>query len=209
MVSVFGIVTIPIQSSGADAAEALALLCRLSFWMQPGCVFCGSGRRPVSFASCRGSSGGDISCQCLWTTCWACCVGCLRSCDVCLLIYLAPALGLPLSWRKLKLGARPRWIGWVNFTESLIVAPCAALPEEKRQRLLAARVCQRALENRLGMLCWFTAVSPSLRCWLRDTLCAFRKPVVVMRNWGRRAVLFGVGTFKGCCASSRKQDLGL
>ena len=168
-----------------------------------GLRICGSGRRPVSFASCRGSSGGDISCQCLWTTCWACCVGDLRSCDVCLLIYLASALGLPLGWRKLKLGARPRWIGWVNFTESLRVAPCAALPEEKRKRLLAARVCQRALENRLGMLRWFTAVSPSLRCWLRDTLCAFRKPVVVMRKLGPPRSFIWSWYVKGCCASSR------
>ena len=57
-----------------------------------------------------------------------------------ILICLASALGLPVSWRKLKLGYRLRWIGW---DISLRVAPCTALPEEKRQRLLAAlqRLC--------------------------------------------------------------------
>ena len=32
------------------------------------------------------------------------------------------------------------------------------------------------------MLCWFTTVSPSLRCWLRDIFCVLHKPAVVLRK---------------------------
>ena len=49
-----------------------------------------------------------------------------------LLLCLALALGLPLSWRKLRSGTSLRWIGWEIFLES---CPAATLPLDKRKRL--------------------------------------------------------------------------
>ena len=41
---------------------------------------------------------------------------------------------------------------------------------------------RKELEKCLGLLCWFTNVSPSLRCWLRELLCVLHKPAVVLRH---------------------------
>ena len=84
--------------------------------------------------------------------------------DACLPICPAVALGLPLSWRKLRLGTELKWVGW---DVSLRVVPRAMLPEDRRERLLAASepLCQsgawvlrKELEKCLGLLCWFTTM---------------------------------------------------
>ena len=110
--------------------------------------------------------------------------------DACLLICLAVALGLPRSWRKLRLGTALKWVGW---GVSLRVATRAMLPEDKRERLLAALepLCQsgswvsrKELEKCLGLLCWFASLSPSRRCWLRDLF--YRPSQVVLRHLDAR-----------------------
>ena len=104
-----------------------------------------------------------------------------------LLLCLALALGLPLSWRKLRLGTSLRWIGWDIFLES---CPAATLPLDKRKRLLEmlaqfcvplALVQRRDLEKCLGLLCWFTSALPSLRPWLQALFQVVHKPAILVR----------------------------
>ncbi|CAE7763577.1 Ubr3, partial [Symbiodinium sp. CCMP2456] len=52
-----------------------------------------------------------------------------------LVVFLATALGVPISWKKLVLGSCVKWLGWmVRLGE----APTAHLPEDKRICLLGA-----------------------------------------------------------------------
>ena len=103
-----------------------------------------------------------------------------------LLLCLALALGLPLSWRKLRLGTSLRWIGWEIFLES---CPAATLPRDKRKCLLEmlaqfcvplALVQRRDLEKCLSLLCWFTSALPSLRPWLQALFQVVHKLAILV-----------------------------
>ena len=104
-----------------------------------------------------------------------------------IVICLAVALGVPLSWKKLRLGPRVKWVGW---DIRLVDSPSATLPEDKRARLLAGlhcllvpgkKVLRRELESIVGLLSWFTTGARWLRPWLRQLFHLLHKPALTMR----------------------------
>ncbi|CAE7724435.1 unnamed protein product, partial [Symbiodinium sp. CCMP2456] len=104
-----------------------------------------------------------------------------------LVVFLATALGVPISWKKLVLGSCVKWLGWmVRLGE----APTAHLPEDKRIRLLGAlqllrvagaMVSRKHLEQLVGLLSWFVSGVRWLRPWLRQLFHLLHKPSVVLR----------------------------
>eukprot|EP00438_Fugacium_kawagutii_P032077 Skav235377 [mRNA] locus=scaffold59:244863:246083:- [translate_table: standard] len=101
-----------------------------------------------------------------------------------ILLCLAVALGVPLSWHKLRLGFSLKWIGWDLHLQD---KPYAALPLDKQDRLRAAlapmchpgaKIERKALEKLLGLLCWFTSGVHWLRPWLFHLFHLLHQPVV-------------------------------
>ena len=83
------------------------------------------------------------------------------------LVLLLCCLGVPMSWRKAALSARPVWIGWSLDLHCLT----ADMEPAKKQRLLlllrsihASKLCHVTLLQKLtGKLLWLSALLPALR----------------------------------------------
>ena len=101
-----------------------------------------------------------------------------------LVVFLAAALGVPISWKKLLLGSCVKWRGWmVHLGET----PKVHLPDDKRACLLGAlqplgsMVSRKHVEQLVGLLSWFASGVSWLRPWLRQLFHQLRKPSVVLR----------------------------
>ena len=83
------------------------------------------------------------------------------------LVILLCCLGVPMSWHKAALSARPVWIGWALDLRCLT----ADMEPAKKQRLLlllrsirASKLCHVDLPQKLtGKLLWLSALLPALR----------------------------------------------
>ena len=96
------------------------------------------------------------------------------------------AIGVPLSWGKLRLGQHLVWIGW-KFHADICQA---SLPAEKVVKAPAAlkplllkdnRVDCRELEKAVGFLGWFCGGAFWLRAWLSSFYKLLKKPRAVTR----------------------------
>ena len=97
------------------------------------------------------------------------------------------ALGVPISWEKVRLGCAVDWIGW-RFN---LLHLEACLPEDKRLKLLTLleplllpnrRVARKAVEHCIGLLLWFCAGAFWLRPWLQALYKLLYKPRCVFRS---------------------------
>ena len=97
------------------------------------------------------------------------------------------ALGVPLSWEKLRLGTQLGWIGW----DLCCSTRCALLPDAKREKMLSllspllkpgSRLLRRDLERTIGLLLWFSGAASWLRPWLQELYRLLYKPSVVARS---------------------------
>ena len=97
------------------------------------------------------------------------------------------SLGVPLSWRKVRLGSDIVWIGWKFVFSSGHVE----LPRDKAQKILdssqpfctAGRAVERkAVERLIGLLLWFTGGALHLRPWLQGLYHLLYKPMCVFRS---------------------------
>ena len=125
------------------------------------------------------------------------------------LAFLA-ALGVPLSWRKVRLGREIVWIGW-KFVFSV---PCASLPDDKRAKLLdvlqpllvaGSRVRRKHVEHCVGILLWFCAGISWLRPWLQSFYQLLFKPHCVFRTLSCAQF----GTMKKCLDSKLRLSADL
>ena len=100
-----------------------------------------------------------------------------------LLVSLASALGLPLSWKKLTLSACVKWTGWILDFRG---APRATLPEDKAARIIAGlqviarkgHVRRRDLQALVGLLSWFTCGARWLKPWMAVWFHMLLKPAL-------------------------------
>ena len=102
-------------------------------------------------------------------------------------LMLLTAVGVPLSWKKVKMEQELVWIGWRFNT----MAGAAFLPYEKAARIVnylrklcvsGARVERRELEKAIGLLVWFCEGAFWLRPWLSCLYKLLYKPSVVTRK---------------------------
>ena len=97
------------------------------------------------------------------------------------------ALGVPLSWKKVKLGDELVWIGWrFCFSSGYI-----QLPDDKSQKILEAlspfctigqKVDRKAVERLIGLLLWYSGGAVHLRPWLQALYHLLYKPRCVFRS---------------------------
>ena len=90
-----------------------------------------------------------------------------------LVVLFQGGLGLPLSWKKVRLNASPQWIGLVfHFNCGRIVIPC-----DKINRIVEflrtvingpRRVERRSIEQGTGLMLWITEVHLALRPWISE-----------------------------------------
>ena len=124
----------------------------------------------------------------MWTTFWpALFRRSEASAGAVLVVFLAAAPGVPISWKKLLLGSSVKGLGWmVHVGET----PKAHLPDDKRARLLGAlqplcvagsMASRKHLEQLVGLLSWFASGVRWLRPWLRQLFHLLHKPSVVLR----------------------------
>ena len=104
---------------------------------------------------------------------------------VALLIALLQTLGVPISWKKLRLGYSLEYLGWLLCLESGPGCFRASMLEDKRMRILRTiawwvrhprSVKRRELRQFLGLLVWATQVNISLRPFLAPLFSALNKP---------------------------------
>ena len=97
------------------------------------------------------------------------------------------SLGVPLSWRKVRLGTDLVWIGWRFVFSSGHVE----LPPDKARKILdslqpfcaAGRTVERkAVERLIGLLLWFSGGASHLRPWLQGLYHLLYKPACVFRS---------------------------
>ena len=103
-----------------------------------------------------------------------------------LLLFLA-ALGVPLSWEKVRMGHLQSWLGW-SFDWGL---GQAELPDNKRQMLVGLlqeltsvrrKVPRKHVERCVGLLVWFCGGAYWLKPWLQSLYQLLFKPVCVFRS---------------------------
>ena len=97
------------------------------------------------------------------------------------------ALGVPLSWKKVKLGDELVWIGWrFCFSSGYI-----QLPDDKSQKILEAlspfctsgqKVDRKTVERLIGLLLWYPGGAVHLRPWLQALYHLLYKPLCVFRS---------------------------
>ena len=97
------------------------------------------------------------------------------------------ALGVPLSWKKVKLGDELIWIGWrFCFSSGYI-----QLTDDKSQKILEAlspfctigqKVDRKAVERLIGLLLWYSGGAVHLRPWLQALYHLLYKPRCVFRS---------------------------
>ena len=119
-----------------------------------------------------------------------------------LLLFLA-ALGVPLSWEKVRMGGLQPWIGWSFHWDRGF----AELPDNKRQTLLGLltelttpgrKVPRKTVERCIGMLVWFCGGAYWLKPWLQSIYHLLFKPACVFRSVssGQFGALLGALTNK-------------
>ena len=90
-----------------------------------------------------------------------------------LVVLFQIALGLPLSWKKVRLSASPQWIGLVfDFNSGYIVIPGDKLIRmlDFLQAILTGprRAERRSTERGTGLLLWISEVHRALRPWISE-----------------------------------------
>ena len=88
----------------------------------------------------------------------------------CLLLALFLAIGVPISWRKLRLGQKIEWIGWVlNFKYNIWELQAAKLSKALAFLTLVAQGCpitRKEMEQGTGFMLWLTNRFPMHRRFL-------------------------------------------
>ena len=105
----------------------------------------------------------------------------------CVEVMLACSLGIPLSWKKMSLGTKLKWVGWLLQFDG---QPCATLSEDKVLRLEAGLravtqrrwVRRRELESLVGLLSWYTCGARWLKPWMAMWFHMLLKPAMHFYN---------------------------
>lgn len=88
----------------------------------------------------------------------------------CLLAILFMCLGVPISWHKLAVSQRLKYLGLITdlvaFSMGLCADKVAKLREFLRTEVKGDRLDKRSFRKALGALQWASGVAPSLRPWL-------------------------------------------
>ena len=107
---------------------------------------------------------------------------------VCVLVGLLQVLGVPLSWRKLRLGTSLAYLGWLLGLRGGFVA---RMSEDKKSKILKAiawwllhprRVRRSDLREFLGLLVWATQINLNLRPFLAPLFSVLHRPCMKLQN---------------------------